>query len=168
MNKYLILLITIILHANLSVSKTYGSSVYEFHVDTGEGTLEIYRIVADFVKERGELCFLHSERSNVPDEIKNKVRNGTKWSTVINMDQYEHACSNFDIYEPSTWFYSSPIRYSEADYVFFFVGGMNSNKIEGILYRFRKFSPKGNSSSYKTTRLIEIAADGIDKPTRLK
>ena len=135
-------------------------SQFEFQIPGGEGILELYKIEVDFNKEQGELCFLDTESSNISDALTNKIRDSVKWSTYIDMNKYEHSCIIFNVYGPYVWFYTSEVKYSEANYVFFFVGEMTPQKMEGSIYHFRDFQPNGEKISYKTSGKSEISVAG--------
>ncbi len=160
MKTVMLVLMLILTLANENIYAEDKIVRFDFQADAGEGTLELYRIDINIPQQKGELCFLHTTRSSVPTRIMKLLRDGTNWPKVIDMKNYEHACFTFDLYEPFGWFYSPTVKYSEAEYAFFFVGEINKAKIKGQLYQFRNFLPSGEATSYKTIRTIEIAAKG--------
>ncbi len=154
----LILVFVLIL---LFVSNLWASNVsrYDFQLDVGEGTQELYRIDVDLNLKKGELCFLNTGSSNVPEEIIVSIRKGTLWSKLIDFKKYDHTCFTFESYDPFGWFFTEPLTNNRQDIKLFFIGDMTKEKISGKIYQFIKI--KDGKKQYRTVEERNVSAPAI-------
>jgi hypothetical protein len=127
---------------------------FDFQSDDGEGQYELFRVEADIRQQtfrirepvdtgsvtvttgKGELCFLQTESSSVPDRITRRFADGELWTDLVDIKSYEHACFTFDLHEPLGWFRSPVVRYAGEEYTLFFVGEMSTREMKGMMYEF--------------------------------
>jgi hypothetical protein len=151
---------------------------FDFQSHDGEGQYELFRVEVDVTERtfrirepvdqgsltvtsgKGELCFLQTESSNMPDRITRLFADGALWSEHVDIKSYEHACFTFDLYEPLGWFRSPVIRYAGEEYTLFFVGEMNTREMKGTMYEFFTTTrPDGGKDRLGHT--IHVSARGV-------
>ncbi len=131
---------------------------YDFQVDTGEGTRELYRIDVDYSQNTGELCFLNTGSSGIPEETLKLIRSGKIWSKYVDMSKEEHACFKFELHGPFGWFTSPPFKYGSHEYKIVFIGDTKKESIQGKFYQF--ISYQSGSKITRTSEEYEVSAKG--------
>jgi hypothetical protein len=132
---------------------------YDFQIDAGEGTQELYRIDIDLAQKKGALCFLNTGSSGIPEETLVLIRKGALWSKQVDLQKEDHGCFKFDLYDPLGWFYSPPFKYSNQEYRLFFIGTVKKEAIKGTVYQF--INMQEGSKHYRMTEEREVSATGI-------
>jgi hypothetical protein len=145
----------------LFVSNLWAANIsrYDFQMDAGEGTQELYRIDVDLNLKKGEICFLNTGSSNVPDDKIVSIRKGTLWSKLIDFKKYDHTCLPFESYDPFGWFFTEPSLNSGQDIRLVFIGDMTKDKISGKIYQFIKI--KDGKKLYLTVEERDVSAHAI-------
>jgi hypothetical protein len=131
---------------------------FVFQKDVGEGQYEFYQVKLDTKGKTGELCFLHSEKSNIPDATMEKIRAGKEWTSFITLQKVPHACFKFELYGSSGWFYSPTVIYGDERYKFFFIGEINMSVMKGVLYQFITSESSEIFPEYKIVDEIKVNA----------
>ena len=133
---------------------------FDFHNYVGEGQTEFYRLNADMANLKGEFCFFDSASLPATDKRLGKLSEDVVWSTLFDLNKVPHSCVNVELYKPFGWFNSPPFLYEEADYRFVFIGKVKKEKMEGKLYQFRDYHPKGDNRVYRTIDQVTVSASG--------
>lgn len=145
----------------LFVGNSWAADIsrYDFQLDAGEGTRELYRIDVDLDLKKGELCLLNTGSSNVPEDKIVSIRKGTLWSKVIDLKKYDHACFAIELYDPFGWFFTEPLTNDGQDIKLIFIGDVTKDRISGKIYQFIRI--KDGKKQYRTVEERDVSASAI-------
>jgi len=139
-------------------SNVIGSQ-FCFQNNIAEGQVMLYRIDIKNDTDEGSVCLLNTEDFNgyISNEVINKIRGGKLWSDISEFPDQNWGCAKFIIYSYG-WFRADPIIIHEGDvtYTLFYVGRIEENSIDGVLYEFRDFAPSGESDVFRSIDKVKL------------
>lgn len=149
---------------SILVGNVWGNEIarYDFQKYTGENSFSFYRIDIDKKNNKGKMCFFNTGTVDVEvsEEISKQLFDGVIWSRLIDLNKVRHACFEFDLYRPDSWFFSPPVKYGAVEFRFFFVGEIKDSRMTGKLYEFRYWHPEYAKAPLKSANWIDIIAIG--------
>jgi hypothetical protein len=133
---------------------------FDFQSYLGEGGYAFYRVDIDMQNSKGELCFFDTGIVSVSDDVSKQLSTGTLWSQMLVLDKVKHACFKFELYKPDGCFFSPSVKYGDVEYRIFFIGEINTKKINGKIYEFRYSQPDYAKVPIRNAETIEVSALG--------
>ena len=137
---------------------------FDFQNYVAEGVTAFYRLDADLASLKGEFCFFDSASLAAGDKRLKILSEDIAWSTLFDLKEVPHACAKVDLYKPFGWFNTPAFTYEGADYRFVFIGKVQKERMEGKLYEFRDYYPKGKDRAIRTIDQVMVSVQkAVDK-----